>query len=330
MKRLIITADDFGASREVNEAVEAAHRDGILSAASLMVSAPAAADAVARARRMPGLRVGLHLVLVEGAPLLPAAELTRLVDRRGQLRSDMAALGALLSVSRRARRQLAAEIGAQFEAFRATGLALDHCNAHKHFQLHPVVGDLMASIGRGFGLRAARAPLEPLDVLRRIEPRTSRAEALVTVPFARFLRRRLRAAGLLTADRTFGIRWSGRMTRGRLRTLIAHLPEGLSEIYLHPAVGPYAGCVPEYLYREELDALTAPDVLAACRDGGIERGGFADFEDLIRRRPAHRAAGTHPAVGSAHPPIGAAHSAIGAAKVAIGAGPSAVESGGAT
>ena len=59
-KRLIVTADDFGLSREVNEAVEQAHREGILTAASLMVSAPAAADAVARARRLPSLRVGLQ------------------------------------------------------------------------------------------------------------------------------------------------------------------------------------------------------------------------------------------------------------------------------
>ncbi len=64
MKGLIVTADDFGAAVEVNEAIETAHRDGILTATSLMVAAPAAADAVARARRIPSLRVGLHLVLV--------------------------------------------------------------------------------------------------------------------------------------------------------------------------------------------------------------------------------------------------------------------------
>ena len=73
MRRLVVTADDFGAAREINEAVEAAHRRGILTAASLMVSGPAAADAIARARRMPSLRVGLHVVLVEGRPVLPAS-----------------------------------------------------------------------------------------------------------------------------------------------------------------------------------------------------------------------------------------------------------------
>ena len=94
VKRLIVTADDFGAAREVNEAVEAAHRGGILTAASLMVAAPAADDAVARARRMPSLRVGLHVVLVEGTPVLPASAVPHLVDDSGDFRSNMAALGA--------------------------------------------------------------------------------------------------------------------------------------------------------------------------------------------------------------------------------------------
>jgi len=277
LKRLIVTADDFGAAREVNDAVEAAHRGGILSAASLMVSGPAAADAIGRARRMPSLRIGLHVVLVEGRPVLPAFAVTHLVDGNGVFRSDMAALGAVLCFSRQARRQLAAEITAQFEAFRDTGLTLDHCNAHKHFHLHPVVGGLIAAIGARFGLRAARVPLESVQVLRKIEPRTPWVPALLTAPFALLLRKRLRAAGLLTPDRVFGLQWSGRMTRDRLAGLIRNLPHGLSEIYLHPATGPFAGAAADYHYREELEALRAPEVIAASRDASLRLGGFGDF-----------------------------------------------------
>jgi chitin disaccharide deacetylase len=277
LKRLIVTADDFGAAREVNEAVEAAHQSGILTAASLMVSAPAAADAIALARRSPSLRVGLHLVLVEGRPALPASQVTHLVDRSGLFRSDMAALGTVILLNRDARRQLAAEITAQFEAFRATGLPLDHCNAHKHFHLHPVVGQLMVAIGARYGLHAVRVPLEPAQVLRQIEPRTPWAPALGTAPFALLLRRRVRAARLLAADCTFGLQWSGQMTKNRLSALIARLPNGLSEIYLHPAAGPFAGGAIGYRYREEFDALVNPEVLDACRDGSLRLGGFSDF-----------------------------------------------------
>ena len=289
MKRLIVTADDFGVAREVNDAVEAAHRGGVLTAASLMVAAPAAADAIARARRLPSLRVGLHVVLVEGRPVLPASAVTHLVDGNGLFRCNMAALGTVLSFSRQARRQLAAEITAQFEAFRATGLTLDHCNAHKHFHLHPVVGGLIAAIGARFGLRAVRVPLEPAQVLRKIERQTPWAPALLTAPFALLLRQRLRAAGLLAADRVFGLHWSGRMTRDRLLGLIRNLPNGLSEIYLHPATGPFAGAAPNYHYREELDALMAPEIVAACRDSSLQLGGFGDFLASRTARASHGA-----------------------------------------
>jgi hopanoid biosynthesis associated protein HpnK len=279
LKRLIVTADDFGAAREVNDAVEAAHRDGILTAASLMVSAPEAADAIARARRLPSLRVGLHVVLVEGRPVLPVSAVPHLVDGNGLFRTNLAAVGIGIACSKRVRRQLAAEITAQFAAFRDSGLMLDHCNAHRHFHLHPVVGDLVATIGRRFGLRAVRLPLEPGGVLREVERRTPWTATRLTVPFALALRRRLSAAGLITADQLFGLRWSGHMTKARLSGLIRNLPEGLSEIYLHPATGQFCGAAPGYRYGEELEALMAPEVVAACRDSSVRLGGFSDFLD---------------------------------------------------
>src|ERR1700677_891065 len=107
---VVVTADDFCADVAVNEAVEIAHRKGVLTAASLMVGAPAAADAIVRAHALPSLRVGLHLVLVEGRPSLPAAEVHLLVDADGGFRTDMAAAGARMFFHPGARRQLAAEI----------------------------------------------------------------------------------------------------------------------------------------------------------------------------------------------------------------------------
>jgi hopanoid biosynthesis associated protein HpnK len=278
LKGLIVTADDFGASSAVNNAIEMAHRSGILRAASLMVSAPAAYQAVDLAKRLPSLRVGLHLVLVEGRPTLSASAVSRLVDASGAFRCDLAGLGALIAFSRQARRQLAAEITAQFAAFVATGLTLDHCNAHKHFHLHPTVGRMMLSIGRRFGLRAVRVPLEAHRVLRTVEPRTARLPTLATAPFAHWLRHRVREAGVLAPDQVFGLQWSGQMTKSRLVGLIRNLPDGLSEVYLHPATGHYAGDAPGYLYREELQALVDPEVIAACRDEPLRMGGFEDFQ----------------------------------------------------
>ena len=148
MKRLIVTADDFGLAPAVNEAVEQGHRRGILSAASLMVAAPAAADAVARAKRLPKLGVGLHLVLVDGRPVLPPAEIPDLVGPDGRFLADPFRAGVKIFRNPAARRQMEREMRAQLEAFHATGLALDHVNAHHHFHTHPTRGRLRSSASR--------------------------------------------------------------------------------------------------------------------------------------------------------------------------------------
>src|SRR5205823_345792 len=125
LKGLIVTADDFGLAPEINEGVELAHTNGILTAASLMVNGAAAEDAVARARRLPSLRVGLHLVLVDGPPVLRPERIPDLIDAQARLRSDLVRVGVAMFLRPKARRQLAAEIEAQFRAYRATGLPLD-------------------------------------------------------------------------------------------------------------------------------------------------------------------------------------------------------------
>jgi hopanoid biosynthesis associated protein HpnK len=277
MKQLIVTADDYGAAPEVNDAVERAHRDGILSAASLMVAGCAARDAVARAKTMPKLRVGLHLVLVEGKPVLPAKSVPDLVDSHGYFRTDMARAGAAMFFLSKVRAQLAAEIGAQFEAFAATGLKLDHVNAHKHFHLHPTIASLMVETAAAYGVKGARVPLEPQAVLGQIEPRKTSAVVALTTPFAKSLRRRFAKAGIASPDHVFGLAWSGAMTRERLAGLIRHLPDGLSEIYTHPATGPYAGSAPGYQYAGELAALTDPGLPGLLAAQGVRSGGFEDF-----------------------------------------------------
>src|SRR5450755_866403 len=190
LKSLIVTADDFGLAREVNEAVELAHTSGILTAASLMVGGAAIDDAVARARRLPSLRVGLHLVLVDGRPLLPADRIPDLVDEQGRLRTDMFRMGRDIFLRPGIRRQLAAEIEAQFAAYQATGLPLDHVNAHHHFHLHPTVAGQILAIGPRYGMRALRVPREPAKLLNRIETSGKRRRDWLTAPWIAHLNRR--------------------------------------------------------------------------------------------------------------------------------------------
>jgi len=277
-KHLIITADDFGAAEAVNAAVEDGHRNGVLTAASLMVAAAGCADAVARAKRAPTLRVGLHLVLVEGRPFLPPSELPDLVTPDGLFRADMARMGVDIFFSPRIRRQLAAEIEAQFAAFAATGLPLDHVNTHKHYHLHPTIARLILSIGRRYGMKASRAPIEPRAVLTAVDLAAAPPPAWVTEPWARLVRARYRRAGVVMADQVFGLAWSGAMTPERVAGIIRHLPDGLSELYLHPATaGGFDGAAPGYDYPGESKALTAAETREAVRESGAVLGAFSDF-----------------------------------------------------
>jgi hopanoid biosynthesis associated protein HpnK len=275
-RSLVVTADDFGLSREVNEAVEIAHRDGILTAASLMVAEPWADDAVARARDLPGLAVGLHLTLVEGRALSPPSKIPDLIGPNGQFRTDLATYGAAIFFRPGVKRQVETEIRAQLEAFRRTGLALDHVNAHKHYHLHPTVAGLVLAIGRDYGMRGLRVPVEPSAALARVEPVRRRLEARLVGAWAGALRTRARAADATVPDQVFGLAWSGAMTSSRVAGLLAGLPPGRTEIYSHPAItGGFAGSAPGYRYADELAALIDPEVKRALGEARVETASYS-------------------------------------------------------
>lgn len=283
MRQLIVTGDDFGLAEPVNEAIELAHREGILTSASLMVAGPAAADAVARARRQPKLRVGLHLVLVEGRPTLPPAEIPDLVDAAGEFRSELAAAGFRIFFQPGVRRQLERELRAQFEAFAATGLVLDHVNAHNHMHLHPTVLGSVLRLGREYGLDAVRVPYEPPGPSARAAGGgwlRRGLEAAALAPWTRLLRSRLRRARIKTNDFVFGLADTGRMEEGLVLRQLQELPEGVTEMYFHAAT---RRC-PEidrtmagYRHEGELAALTSERVRGALASLGIQPIAFGDL-----------------------------------------------------
>jgi chitin disaccharide deacetylase len=242
-----------------------------------MVGAPAAADAVARARMLPDLRVGLHIVLTDGDPVSDRGDIAGLLGRDGRFRSDLALYGAQIAFDPSVKRQIAKEIAAQFAAYRATGLPLDHVNAHRHFQLHPAIAASIMRIGRAHGMRALRVPLEPWRTIAEIDPATQRRLGRIVAPWAAWLRRRIRGEGLATADAVFGLAWSGAMTKDRVAALLRRLPAGIVEIYLHPGTtDSFAGAAPGYRYAEEFAALCDADCIAAVRQSGYAVGGYAD------------------------------------------------------
>jgi hopanoid biosynthesis associated protein HpnK len=255
MSEIVFAADDFGLSEGVNEGIERAHREGALTQASLMVAGPAAADAVRRAQAMPGLKVGLHLVLVDGDSVLGHARLPAITGPDGRFSRDQLGLGVKYFFSPAARAQLRAEIAAQFDAFAATGLAMHHVDAHKHFQMHPTVAGMMLAQCRARDVARLRVPAEPPGVLRACGERPGWG---ATALYAWSFWLRARAGRLAASDAVFGIAWSGHMTTARVRRLLAALPAGRSEIYFHPAAWRderLAALMPDYEHEAELATL---------------------------------------------------------------------------
>ncbi len=241
-----------------------------------MIGAPAAGDAVARARRLPALSVGLHVVVTRGRPVLPPGEVPALVDREGRLPEGLAGAGFRYFLLPSARRQLRKEVGAQFAAFRETGLRLDHVSVHNHLQLHPTVLGLVLEAAREGAAAPVRLPYEPFLPSWRAARDGLAGRLLSSIllfPWASLVRLRLKGENVPCNDCLFGMRDTGRMGADRVLGLLAHLPRGVSEIHFHPAA------------REpdrDLEALTSADVAAALRAAGIESIRFRDLAERGR------------------------------------------------
>ncbi len=284
-KRLIVTAADFGLAVPVNEAVELGHLQGILTSASLMITAPAAADAVERARRLPRLAVGLHLVLIDGRPALPPEQIPDLVGTDGRFARDPVRLGARIYLSRRAQAQAEAEIRAQLAAFQQTGLRLDHVDGHHHFHLHPTVQTILIRLAQEFGIAAIRVPDEPAVVQRRTSAGRRIWNWLAAVPLrdrAPAMKRRLARAGIRFNDTILGVADSGRVDIARMRELLSALPDGVTELYVHPATRRWDGAdaLPDnYRPEAELAALMDASVRAAVAASGAVLTTFGDLAE---------------------------------------------------
>jgi len=270
-RRLIVNADDFGRSSSINEAVLRAHRDGILTSASLMVNEPAFAEAVALAKENPRLGVGLHLTLLCGHSALSAEKIPGLVNAQNQFSANPVAVGLRYFTRKSLREQLRREIHAQFEKFRATGLPLDHVNGHLHFHLHPTIFRILMEDADRLGVRHLRLTRDPFWlnaclVSGRWLYRAS--HALIYCWLASRAHSVLQRKNIRHTRTVFGLLQNARVDEAYLVNLLPHLPEGDSELYSHPSLGEF---------KHEFDVLISPRVQALVEELGIELIRYRDL-----------------------------------------------------
>ena len=245
MRQLIINADDFGFTRDVNEGIVHAHRQGILTAATLMATGPAFEHAVALAREDPGLDVGVHLVLVgaEGYPATPARLAAAVALGRIPIHDHLA---------RQVRKILEA------------GIRPTHLDTHKHAHMLPPVLDAVAQIAQEFRIPWVRRPIP------------------MRVPFLEsMLQRRLIRRGCRTTDNFAGYEITGRYDARGLAAVIRSLPEGLTEFMCHPGFcGAELRAAPTRLKdsrRVELDALTSAEARQALEESAVTLTSYRDL-----------------------------------------------------
>jgi hopanoid biosynthesis associated protein HpnK len=271
IRRLIVNADDFGRSHSINQAVIRAHREGILTTASLMVNEPGFDEAVALARENPKLGVGLHLSLACGRSALPPEKIPGLVNAHGEFSSKPVSVGFRFFLNRGLREQLRAEIHEQFAKFHATSLPLDHVDGHLHLHLHPAVFSILMEDATQLGIRRMRLTR---DCLQRSTHMT-RGHWLYRVSHAaifgllsKYARKQLRQKSIRHAQITFGLLQNAHVDEEYILKLLPELPPGDSELYSHPSLDEF---------KHEFDALVSPRVKELVKKLGIE---LIRYQDL--------------------------------------------------
>jgi len=262
MRQLVVNADDFGFTRDVNQGIIEAHQNGILTATTLMSDGPAFDDAVRLARENPALDIGVHLVLV-GQPPFPmtVAQLTRAVM-----------LGKI---------QIYQELSAQVQKILDAGLKPTHLDTHKHTHLLPPVLDAVARISETFKIPWVRRPFDFPITTRGISWSKRAVSRSLGVVRRRF-QRVLTTHGCLSTDHFAGFQITGKFDASDVAALIRSLPDGSTEFMCHPGI-----CTAELRSartrlkesrEQELRALTAPEVRDALRESGVELATFSSLK----------------------------------------------------
>ena len=286
LRYIIINADDFGRHAEINRAVEEGLVHGCLRSATVMPGGAAFAGAIDIARRHEELGLGVHFTLVDGHPILPPEEIPSLVGSEGDFLPDHTALlkrylkgGVNLEEVRR-------ELAAQLQKIEATGIPISHVDSHQHMHTLPGIIDIVLDLAARAGIRAVRTPRTPLFAgafggLGQLVGR------LGLSTLARLAACKAHRRGLLTPDNFAGIVAGEAVSEGELLHLIAHLPQGTTEVMMHP--GTKNDVLQEdsgwqHDFEAELAAILSPRVGEALRKAEVEPVNFRHLSCTAEQR----------------------------------------------
>lgn len=276
LRYIIINADDFGRHAEINRAVEEGLVHGCLRSATVMPGGAAFAGAIDIARRHEELGLGVHFTLVDGHPILPPEEIPSLVGSEGDFLPDHTALLKRYLKGSINLEEVRRELAAQLQKVEATGIPISHVDSHQHMHTLPGIIDIVLDLAARAGIRAVRTPRTPLFAgafggLGQLVGR------LGLSTLARLAACKAHRRGLLTPDHFAGIVAGEAVSEGELLHLIAHLPQGTTEVMMHP--GTKNDVLQEdsgwqHDFESELAAILSPRVEAALQKAEVEPVNF--------------------------------------------------------
>ena len=282
MIQLILNADDFGRSSFINEAVMKAHRQGVLTSASLMVSGEAVDEAVELSKQVPNLAMGLHLVLIGGRAVLPPRDIPDLVDQNGFFSKQPVSAGLRYFLSPKVQKQLALEMDAQFDRFSKFNLKLTHVNGHVHMHLHPTIFKLMLTLADQYNVKGIRLPRDDLWESLAWDKQFAGTKIMWAVIFGSlsyWAQKRLKRFTITHG--VYGLMQTGHMQEGYVLRLLHKIKVPSAEIYFHPStqsnsepLGPNPG---------DLKTLVNPELKEVIQRRGLILTDYANLKKDINK-----------------------------------------------
>jgi predicted glycoside hydrolase/deacetylase ChbG (UPF0249 family) len=308
VKRLIVNADDFGLTRGVNRGIVECHRRGIVTSTTLMANGPEFDDALSCLAEIAGdgLGVGCHVLLVDGEPVLPPAEVRSLLapgtNRFGRSFQQLArrALGGNLQGE-----EIRAEARAQFRKMQAAGIRISHFDAHKHVHILPSVLEPLLQAAAECGVPALRNPFEPvfsMPIPGMLRLAVRYAEVAALRAFRAKFQAMVAAYGLHTTDGSLGLVATGTLNAGSMSALLARMRDGVWELVCHPGYNDAqlqeAGTRLLASRETEMQALTSEQTKRALEDNRIELASFAEVSTAAGGFASPGAGGRSNSVGN--------------------------------
>lgn len=278
--QVILNADDFGRSTSINQAVIHAHRNGVLTSASLLMTGAAVEEAVALAYDTPTLAVGLHIAVAGAQAISPVRQISHLVDAHGRFSHHLLRIGIYYFLSRTAQVELKRELVHQFDRFAATGLPLSHVDSHFHFHIHPRLFPLILSLAQEYGASGIRLPRDDIWLALSYNPQHAGmqcVQALILLLLCRWYRYHLQKYRLVTTHRVYGLMQSGQMHESYVVRVLRSLKVPTAELYFHPSLadqrerlGPNPG---------DLATLLSPAVRQVIQERGLQLATYPTLQE---------------------------------------------------